>query len=209
MGASPPVRGLKTPRPHGRPVKPPQAGRSLAQAVSGGRGDDLWATASTASGRHADSLGAWNARAPSRASTQGSRSRQVLLILERHLHGCDELDAARRDAQVAAPAHSKKRRNRMACRATDVFARLPRPTERLDPLRGRTGGVSPPGRRRAQHLQREPPRLRGSVDFGAAPLAAERGRAAAARAGRGSGPPNCSREAARGGAATLGAELRA
>ena len=132
-----------------------------------------------------------------------------MLILERCLHGCDELDAARRDAQVAAPAHSKKRRNRMACRATDVFARLPRPTERLDPLRGRTGGVSAPGRRRARHLQREPPRLRGSVDFGAAPLAAERGRAAAARAGRGAGPPSCCRKATRGGAATLGAELRA
>ena len=173
------------------------------------QGNDLRATAPTASGRYADSLGALKARAPSRTSTQGSRSRRVVLILERCLHSCDELHVARRDAQVAAPAHSKKRRNRMACRATDVFARLPRPTERLDPLRGRTGGVSPPGRRRARHLQREPPRLRGSVDFGAAPLAAERGRAAAARAGRGAGPPSCSRKAARGGAATLGAELRA
>ena len=150
------------------------------------QGNDLRATAPTASGRYADSLGALKARAPSRTSTQGSRSRRVVLILERCLHSCDELDAARRDAQVAAPAHSKKRRNRMACRATDVFARLPRPTERLDPLRGRTGGVSPPGRRRARHLQREPPRLRGSVDFGAAPLAAER--AGRRRRGRGGAP---------------------
>ena len=209
MGGSPRVRGLKTPRPHGRPAKPPQAGRSLARCRLRRQGNDLRATAPTASGRYADSLGALKARAPSRTSAQGSRSRRVLLILERGLHGCDELHVARRDAQVAAPAHSKKRRNRMACRATDVFARLPRPTERLDPLRGRTGGVSPPGRRRARHLQRQPPRLRGSVDFGAAPLAAERGRAAAARAVRGSGPPSCSRKAARGGAATLGAELRA
>ena len=51
--------------------------------------------------------------------------------------------------------------------------------------------------------------LCGSVDLGAATLAAERGRAAAERAGRGAGPPSCSRKAARGGAATLGAELRA
>ena len=36
--------------------------------------------------------------------------------------------------------------------------------------------------------------------------AAERGTAAA---GRGAGPPSCSRKAARGGAAALGAELRA
>ena len=57
--------------------------------------------------------------------------------------------------------------------------------------------------------EREPPRLRGSVDFGATTLAAERGRVAAARAGRGAGPPSCSRKAARGGAAMLGAELRA
>ena len=35
------------------------------------------------------------------------------------------------------------------------------------------------------------------------------GPAGAARAGRGAGPPSCSRKAARGGAATLGAELRA
>ena len=70
-----------------------------------------------------------------------------------------------------APAHSKKRRYRMACCATDVSARLPRPTERLDPPRGRAEAVSAPGRRRARHLQREPPRLRGAVDFGAAPLA--------------------------------------
>ena len=41
--------------------------------------------------------------------------------------------------------------------------------------------------------------------FGAAPLAAERGRAAAARSGRSAGPPSCSRKAARGGAATFGA----
>ena len=132
-----------------------------------------------------------------------------MLILEHHLRSCDELHVARRDAQAAAPAHSKKRRYRMACRATDVFARLPRPTERLEPPAAPREAVSPPGRRRAQHLQREPPRLRGSVDLGAAPLAAERGRAAAARAGRGAGPPSCSRKAARGGAATLGAELRA
>ena len=132
-----------------------------------------------------------------------------MLILEHHLRSCDELHVARRDAQAAAPAHSKKRRYRMACRANDVFARSSRPMERLDPPRGRTGAVSPPGRQRARHLQREPPRLRGSVDFGAAPLAAERARAAAARAARGAGPPSCSRKAARGGAATLGAGLRA
>ena len=40
-------------------------------------------------------------------------------------------------------------------------------------------------------------------------MTAERGRAAAARAGRGAGPPSCSRKAARGGVATSGAELRA
>ena len=97
----------------------------------------------------------------------------------------------------------------MTCCAADVFPRLPRPTERLDPLRGCTEAVSPPGRQRARHLQWQPPRLRGAVDFGAVALAAERGRAAAARAARGAGPPSCSGKAARGGAATLGAELRA
>ena len=89
------------------------------------------------------------------------------------------------------------------------FAHLNQPAGHLEPPATPREAVSPPGRRRAQHLQREPPRLRGSVDLGAAPLAAERGRAAAARAGRGAGPPSCSRKAARGGAATLGAELRA
>ena len=39
--------------------------------------------------------------------------------------------------------------------------------------------------------------------------AAARRQAAAERAGRGAGPPSCSRKAARGGVATLGAELRA
>ena len=81
--------------------------------------------------------------------------------------------------------------------------------ERLEPPPMPALTVSPPSRQRAQHLQWELPRLRGSIDFGAAPLAAERGRAAAARAVRGAGPPSCSRKAARGGAATLGAELRA
>ena len=53
-------------------------------------------------------------------------------------------------------------------------ARFSRPTERLEPPPMPALTVSPPGRRRARHLQREPPRLRGSVDLGAAPLAAER-----------------------------------
>ena len=150
------------------------------------QGNDLRATAPTASGRYADSPGALRARVPSRASSRGSRSRRVVLILEHHLRSCDELHVARRDAQAAAPAHSKKRRYRMACRANDVFARSSRPMERLDPPRGRTGAVSPPGRQRAQHLQRQPPRLRGSVDFGAAPLAAER--AGRRRRGRGGAP---------------------
>ena len=150
------------------------------------QGNDLRATAPTASGRYADSTGALRARVPSRASSQDSRSRRVVLILEHHLRSCDELHVARRDAQAAAPAHSKKRRYRMACRANDVFARSSRPMERLDPPRGRTGAVSAPGRRRARHLQREPPRLRGAVDFGAAPLAAER--AGRRRRGRGGAP---------------------
>ena len=109
------------------------------------QGNDLRATAPTASGRYADSHGALRARVPSRASSQDSRSRRVVLILEHHLRSCDELHVARRDAQAAAPAHSKKRRYRMACRANDVFARSSRPMERLDPPRGRTGAVSPPG----------------------------------------------------------------
>ena len=67
-----------------------------------------------------------------------------MLILEHHLRSCDELHVARRDAQAAALAHSKKRRYRMACRANDVFARSSRPMERLDPPRGRTGAVSRP-----------------------------------------------------------------
>ena len=132
-----------------------------------------------------------------------------MLILEHHLRSCDELHVARRDAQAAAPAQSKKRRHRMACCATDVLDRFARSTERLDPLGGCTEAVSAPGRRRARHLQREPPRLRGSVDFGAAPLTTKRGKTAAERAGRGTKPPSCSRKAARGGAATRGAELRA
>ena len=37
MGAPPRVRGLKTPRPHGRPAKPPRAGRTPPVGLSGGR----------------------------------------------------------------------------------------------------------------------------------------------------------------------------
>eukprot|EP01045_Picozoa_sp_COSAG04_P042420 COSAG04_NODE_13392_length_608_cov_0.713163_2_plen_67_part_01 len=41
------------------------------------------------------------------------------------------------------------------------------------------------------------------------PLLADLGGGGAGGAGRGAGPPSCCRKAARGGAATLGAELRA
>jgi len=183
-----PVDGaaVRTRRLHSRPVKPPQAGQALRHRDVRTQASDLRATSQPRPRRQNDSLGASRARVLSRSSTQGSRNRRIVLIFERRLHGCDELDVARRDAQAAAPAHSKKRRYRMACCATDVLARFARPTERLDPPRGCTEAVSPSGRRRAQHLQREPPRLRGSVDFGAAPLAAER--AGRRRRGRGGAP---------------------
>ena len=45
------------------------------------------------------------------------------------------------------------------------FGRSNRPMERLEPPPMPALTVSPPGRRRAQHLQREPPRLRGSVTY--------------------------------------------
>ena len=80
-----------------RPLGPPQAGRSLARACLRRQGAELRTTAPTASRCRTDSLGALGARAPSRASTQGSRSRRVLLILERRVHSCDELHVARRE----------------------------------------------------------------------------------------------------------------
>ena len=176
----------RTRRLRSRPVKPPQAGRSLRHRHLRRQAADLRTTSQPRPRRQNDSIGALGGRTPSLTTTQGSRSGWLAVILERRLHSCDELHVARRDAQAAAPAQSKKRRHRMASCATDVFARLPHLMERVGPLRGRTGAVSPPGRQRAQHLQRQPPRLRGSVDFGAAPLAAER--AGRRRRGRGGAP---------------------
>ena len=81
---------------------------------------------------------------------------------------------------------------------------------RLEPPAAPREAVSPPGRHRAQQREREPPRrrLRGSIDLVGSPYCTTLA-AAAARAWRGAGPPGCSRKAARGGVATLGAELRA
>ena len=174
-----------------------------------GEAGDLCTTAPTASRCWTDSLGALGARAPSLASSQGSRSRRVLLILEQRLHNCDELHVARRDVPIS---HHEERRKRLVPEA-ETQARGIRP---LQPSHGAS--------RTAPHARID--RLPARPAAGAAPAAAAAAaprlrwlwcctvgggarRAAAARAGRGSGPPSCSRKAARGGVATLGAELRA
>ena len=91
------------------------------------QGDDLRATASTASGRHADSIGAWSARAPSRVSTQGGRSRWVVLILEPRHHGCDELHVARREVPcpIVKASSQRKTGDACACRRTSPSCATP------------------------------------------------------------------------------------
>lgn len=57
MWASPRVRGLKTPRPHGRHAKPPQAGQTLALAITGGRATSCGNGASRGQNAAKDVLG--------------------------------------------------------------------------------------------------------------------------------------------------------
>ena len=157
----PPAPGPQTSSARWRPLGPPQAGRTLAPPSLRRQGDDLCTTAPTASGQHADRLGALKARAPSRASTQGSRSRRVLLILERRIRGCDELRVARRE---------------MPKRSSGAQQKAPAPVHNL-----RCSGVRPlPPPRWASRTARRAPRgrLPARPPAGAAPAA---GAAAAPR----------------------------
>ena len=154
------------PGPESPPARTPasevdQAGRSLAYRGLRRQADDLRTTAPTASRCRTDSLGALETRAPSLASSQGSTSRWVLLILERLLHSCDELHVARRDVPIS---HHEERRKRQDPEA-GVRARGVRP---LQPPHGAS--------RTAPHARIDRPPARPPA--GAAPAA---GAAAAPR----------------------------
>ena len=148
------------PGPESPPARTPasevdQAGRSLAYRGLRRQADDLRTTAPTASRCRTDSLGALETRAPSLASSQGSTSRWVLLILERLLHSCDELHVARRDVPIS---HHEERRKRLVPEA-ETQARGIRP---LQPSHGAS--------RTAPHARID--RLPARPPAGAAPAAA-------------------------------------